>query len=128
MARGELRLVVRHLLNHGRSSEIPALGNECAGEQGAFWEFHDARFQSGSPNVDGQISLARTLGLDVPRFTACMQDQRYQKSLSEDRRIAQEYGVRVQPTFVISSGDQRSIQIGFRNFEQLSAIIDDYLN
>ena len=103
------------------------MGNECAGEQGAFWEFHDARFQSGAFDVAGQISLARTLGLDVPRFTACMNDDRYQTSLSEDRAVAQEYGVSIQPTFVISSGGERTVLIGFKSVAQLSAIIDEYL-
>ena len=104
------------------------MGNECAGEQGAFWEFHDARFQSGAFDVAGQISLAENLGLDVPRFTACMNDNRYQTSLQEDRGIARQYGVSIQPTFVISSGGQRTTLIGFKSVAQLSVIIDDYLN
>ena len=121
-------MVLRHLTNHGRASEIPALGSECAGEQGAFWQFHDARFQSGSSTVEGQIALARTLDLDVPRFTACMEDERYQASLAEDRAAAQAYGVYIQPTFVISSGQEREALVGWRSAEELSAIIDEYLN
>ena len=124
---GQLRLVYRHMTNLGRSSEIMALGAECAGEQGAFWEFHDARYQSPAGDVAAQVSLARSLGLDTDQFSGCMDSQKYWSSLTEDRAAARRYGVSYQPNFVVSGDGEHTKLFGFRSAEQLSAIIDQYL-
>ena len=116
------------MTNLGRSSEIMALGAECAGEQGAFWEFHDARYQNRAGDIAGQVSLARTLGLDTDQFSSCMNSQKYWSSLREDRSLAREYGLSYQPNFVISSGGEFEIRLGYRTAAQLSEVIDEYLN
>ena len=120
--------MLRHRTSFGPASKIMSLGTECAGEQDAFWPFHDARIRNGSSNVAGQISLARDLGLNVSQFTACMEEQRYQTSLEEDRAAAQAYGVSTQPAFIISSGGQSIKRIGWLTPEQLGPIIDELLN
>ena len=85
--------MLRHRTTFGPASKIMSLGTECAGEQDKFWEFHDARIRNGSSSVAGQISLAGDLGLNVSQFTACMEEERYQTFLAEDRAAAQTYGV-----------------------------------
>lgn len=104
-----------------------ALGAECAGEQGAFWEFHDARYRRPAGDIAGQVSLARSLGLDADRFSGCMNSQKYWSSLREDRAAARRYGISYQPNFVISGGGEQTKLFGFRSAAQLSAIIDQYL-
>ena len=116
------------MTNLGRASEIMALGAECAGEQGAFWQFHDARYQNRAGDIAGQVSLARTLGLDTDQFSSCMNSQKYWSSLREDKAIAREYGISYQPNFVISGGGEHTKLFGFRSAEQLSVVIDQYLN
>ena len=128
MDSGQLKLVYRHTVNLGRSSEIMALGAECAGEQGAFWEFHDARYQSRAGDIAGQVSLASSLGLDTDQFSGCMNSQKYWSSLAEDRALARGYGLAYQPNFVISSGGEFEIRIGYRTAVQLSEVIDKYLD
>ena len=120
--------MLRHRTTFGRASTIMSLGAECAGEQGAFWLFHDARIRNGSSSVAGQISLAGDLGLNVSQFTACMEEERYQTFLAEDRAAAQAYGVLTQPAFIISSGGESTKLIGWKSADQLSAVIDEYLN
>ena len=123
-----MKLVLRHRTTFGPASKIMSLGTECAGEQDKFWEFHDARIRNGSSNIPGQISLAGDLGLNVSQFTACMEEERYQTFLAEDRAAAQSYGVFNQPAFIISSGGESTKRIGWQSAEQLSAVIDEYLN
>ena len=120
--------MLRHRTSFGRASVIMSLGTECAGEQDAFWPFHDARIRNGSSNVAGQISLAKDIGLNVSQFTTCMEEQRYQTSLEEDRAAAQAYGVFGQPVFVISSGGEWEKLVGWKSAVQLSAVIDEFLN
>ena len=116
------------MTNLGRASEIMALGAECAGEQGAFWEFHDARYRSSAGDVAGQVSLARTLGLDTDQFSGCMNSQKYWSSLREDRSLARGYGLSYQPNFVISSDGEFTKLFGYRTAAQLSEVIDEYLD
>ena len=120
--------MLRHRTTFGPASRIMSLGTECAGEQDAFWSFHDARIANGSSNVAGQVSLARDLGLNVSQFTACMEEERYQTSLEEDRAAGQANGIFTQPAFIISSGGESTKLIGWKSAEQLSAVIDEYLN
>lgn len=105
-----------------------ALGAECAGEQGAFWEFHDARYRSPAGDIAGQVSLARSLGLNADQFSGCMSSQKYWSSLAEDRALARGYGLSYQPNFVISSGGEFEIRFGYRTTAQLSEVIDEYLD
>ena len=120
--------MLRHRISFGPASVAMSLGTECAGEQGAFWSFHDARIQSGSGTVAGQVSLAGSLGLDVPEFTACMEEKRYQKFLDEDVAAAQANGISYQPAFVISGGGESVKRISWLTADQLGEIIDELLN
>ena len=120
--------MLRHRTTFGPASRIMSLGTECAGEQDKFWEFHDARIRSGSGSVQGQISLAQTLGLNVPQFTACMEEQRYQNSWKKTEPPRQTNGIFTQPAFIISSGGQSVKRIGSLTAGQLGPIIDELLN
>ena len=77
---GRVKMEYRHYAVLGPESRLMAQGTECAGAQGAFWEYHDAIFQERSRErgVQGQIARANTLGLDVPKFTACMENETYE--------------------------------------------------
>lgn len=104
-----------------------ALGAECAGEQGAFWEFHDARYRNPAGDIASQISLARSLGLDADQFSGCINTQKYWSNLTEDRAAARSYGISYQPNFVVSAGGESTKLFGFRTAAQLSEVIDQYL-
>ena len=122
-------MVYRHYAVLGSESRTIAQGSECAGEQGAFWEYHDHVFQdrSGGRGIEGQISRAETLGLDVPQFTACMENAAYESIVAGDLEQAREDGVTTQPTIFVVSGDQMTKFVGARSFDEVSAVIDEYL-
>ena len=126
---GRVKIEYRHYAVLGNESRFMALGSECAGEQGAFWKYHDAIFQERSRErgVQGQIARANTLGLDVPKFTACMENETYEHNVVGDLAQAREDGVTTQPTIFILSGDQMTKFVGPRAFNVVSAVIDEYL-
>ena len=126
---GRVKMEYRHYAVLGPESRLMAIATECAGEQGAFWQYHDAIFQERSRErgVQGQIARADTLGLDVPKFTACMENETYNNIVDGDLAQAKEDGVTTQPTIFILSGDQMTKFVGARAFDVVSAVIDEYL-
>ncbi|HYL55086.1 MAG TPA: thioredoxin domain-containing protein, partial [Gemmatimonadales bacterium] len=64
-------------------SRYAALAAQCAGEQGKFWEMHDQLFsnhqwaQTGKNPASLFRDFARTIGLDVDKYDACVESQRY---------------------------------------------------
>lgn len=103
---GELRIEWRDLTVFGEDSERAALAAHAAGQQGAFWEFHDALF------VDGQVSsdlteaaltgVAGELGLDVAQFTEGLSSPETARAVAENQQLGIDLGVYSTPVFFIN--------------------------
>jgi predicted DsbA family dithiol-disulfide isomerase len=66
-----------------------AVAAECAGEQGAFWEYHDKLFaETGDLDETKLVDLAKSLGLDEARFTTCLNSTRPHQQVEADLREA----------------------------------------
>lgn len=77
---------------------------ECAGGQGRFWPMHDLLFEKQQHLKLAQLQdYARTLGLDMPRFTAEMDDEIYLQRVREHQRSGDASGVRATPTFYVNN-------------------------
>lgn len=75
----------------------------AAGEQGKFWEMHDLIFAGqGVIRRDDLIQKATQLGLDVKRFIADIDGDRFQKILADDKAEAARLGVTGTPTFFVN--------------------------
>ena len=125
VARGQVRIVYRHLAFLGPESQWAAEASECAEEQGRFWEFHDRLFASQAGENRGAFSKANLkrigeeLGLDRS-FAACVDSDRYAQRVRDETKAGQDKGVRATPTLFVQD---RKIE-GAATFEQLRAIID----
>ncbi len=85
-----------------------ALAAQCGGEQGKFWEMHDQLFQHHEWAQTGKNpralfrDFAKTIGLDLVKYDACTDGQRYagriQASLEEGERA----GVQGTPSFFVN--------------------------
>ena len=96
----------------------------CAGEQGAYWEYHDALF-SGTfgLNRDGYSLSADALGLDSVALLQCLDSGRYADEVMHDWNEGRSLGVTGTPTFFING----TRLIGAQPLEMFTAIIDDEL-
>ncbi len=120
----QIRFVYRDFPIFGDSSVAAAEAAACAGEQGHYWEFHDAIFS-------GQYELGRAayeqyaadLGLDTAAFSACLENRTYQGEVMADYNAGVNVGVQSTPTFFING----RIVIGALPFENFKAIIDEEL-
>jgi protein-disulfide isomerase len=89
-------------------SRLSALAGQCAGEQGKFWEMADGLYQRQSDwgrnpkNPTGLFrDLARSAGVDVDKFDACMDGNRYAGRIEASRQEGIARNVTGTPTFFI---------------------------
>jgi protein-disulfide isomerase len=84
--------------------EVAAEASECADEQGAFWEYHDALFDNfqAYSTIDDYVTLAESQGLDADQFRECMESNKYRDEIVGDYNHGREYGVSGTPTFFIN--------------------------
>lgn len=76
----------------------------AAGEQGKFWEMHDALFADQRlATPEGVLDLATRLGLDVARFQADMASARVTERVERDKDQGRALGVDGTPTFFVGS-------------------------
>lgn len=121
---GKVRLIYRHLIQLGDGSLRAAEANECAGDQGKFWEMRSLIYQSQSDlyaNIDqGLGKLAEALQLDSGAFGQCMQAGTHRAAIEADHDAATKAGIRSRPVFEING--QRLI--GFQPYDLFSKQID----
>lgn len=87
---------------------------ECAGAQGKFWQMHDLLFENQLHlKQHDLIRYAERLQLDMPRFTAEMDDAIYLQRVREHQRSGEFSGVRATPTFFVN-GRIQDVSFGLR--------------
>lgn len=109
IAPGKLRWRYRDFpLPTHRYSRYAALAAQCAGEQGKFWEMHDQLFehhqwaQTGKNPRSLFQDFARAVGLDLDKYDACMDGQRYAGRIEASVQEGEAAGVRGTPSFYVN--------------------------
>ena len=80
----------------------------CAGEQGRFWEMHDAIFadhswaQTGKKPARLFNAMAERSGVDLAAYKACMQSNRFAARIEAARQEGDARGVGGTPTFFVN--------------------------
>lgn len=124
---GTVRLEYRDVILFGEESENAALGARAAGEQGLYWEFHDAVAQSapdsGHPDMPRErvLELAEQVGVpDLDQFEADLDSADLRAAMAADQQEAASIGVRSTPTFLVNTTPVVGAQ-PIEVFEQLVA-------
>jgi protein-disulfide isomerase len=108
------------LRNHAQAMGA-AQAARCAGEQGHFWEYHDALLSAQarlSPYM--LVNLAGQLGLDAASFGACVSEGRYQDAIRADMAAGARAGASGTPTFFVNGHPLR----GAPSYAQFAATIE----
>jgi protein-disulfide isomerase len=115
MARFEQR--VRFVFRHFPLEEVhphalrAAEAAECAAGQGKFWQMHDLLFEKQNHLEMARLpEYARSLGLDMARFTAEMDDEIYLQRVREHQQSGRASGVRATPGFFL---DGRLVDVSY---------------
>lgn len=127
----DLKLEFHHYpLPVDANSVTAALAAQAAGEQGRYWEMHDALFENQSRWVgrgDAMAvfsSMAAEIGLDPDRFTADLLRPDVQSGVILDREQGERLGVRGTPTFFINN---QRLEVLPQSLDQFEAIIRSLL-
>jgi protein-disulfide isomerase len=97
---------------------------EAAGAQGKFWEMHDLLFENQRHLKSHQLqNYAQSLGLDMARFTAELDDEVYRQRIREHQKSAHDSGVRGTPTFFVN-GKVQDVTFGMQQlFDTVEALL-----
>ena len=94
----------------------------CAHDQGKFWQLSKLLFENQQALSVGDIkNYASQAGLDVARFSQCLDSDKYREEVLADMRAGQAVGVTGTPAFFING----RMLSGAASFEQFAEIIDD---
>ena len=93
----------------------------CAGEQGAYWQYHDALFsQKYGLGEAAYQKYAVELGLDTSAFAQCQTEDRYSSQISSDVDFASGLGISSTPTFFING----IALVGAQPYDVFKQVID----
>jgi protein-disulfide isomerase len=101
---GQIRLAFKHFpLDFHANARLAHQAALAAGEQGRFWEMHDAIFAN-QQNMKREDFMrhANLLGLDMPRFIAALDSEAAKTAVDADRQEGARLGVSGTPTFFIN--------------------------
>jgi len=100
----QIRIVYRHLPLTSIHPDAFAAAEAamCAGEQDAFWQYHEKLFSSEVLGTEVYAQYAQELELDMATFEACMTEHRYQQAIQKDSDFALQLGISSTPTFFIN--------------------------
>ncbi len=100
-----IRFVYRDLpvVGGGQVGLEAAQAANCAGDQGAYWEFHDA-LMSGRYGLSRQAYLqyAADLALDAAALEECLDSRYHEQEVLADRAYALQWGIGSTPTFFVN--------------------------
>lgn len=122
---GKIRLVYRHLplTSIHPDAFSAAEAAMCAGEQDAYWQYHEKLFGGDSLGNSIYIRYAQDLGLNMDTFEACLSDRKYQEVVEADSNFAIDLGIRSTPTFFING----LAVVGAQPLEVFQQVIDQEL-
>ena len=87
-----------------------AYATDCAGQQGLFWELSRLVFKNQKYLSAKDLEfLAEQVGVDMPKFKACLQDEKIKAGVTSDINAADVIGLTGTPSvYVKGIGDQKS--------------------
>ncbi len=115
---GKVRYVAREfpLASIHKDAQRAAQAALCAGEQGKYWELRDKIFRNRSRLGAADLEeYARSVGVQVESWKACLSSGRYEKKVAVDLRDGSRLGINGTPSFAIGltdPNDPDSITVG----------------
>ena len=128
---GRIRLAFRDFAFLGQESLEAAAAARCAGQQGAYWRYHDLLFASqqgenqgafAAPNL---ISIAGFAGLDRQAFAACMNDSAVRTAVTAETEAGRALGVASTPSVNVVGPMGTTLLKGVPGFVGIDAAIEE---
>jgi len=122
---GKIRVVFKNQpLPFHDNAKPAAMAGLAANEQGKFWEMHDKMFANQTAlSKDNLESYAKEIGLDMGKYKAAIDTNKFDKQIAEDSAEGNRVGANGTPTFFING---RQL-VGAQPIEAFKSVIDDEL-
>jgi len=121
----QIRFVYRDFPITSAESIVAAQAANCAGKQGAYWEFHNELLAGDlGLGAEAYSAYAQRLSLDPETLAACIAGGEEQAEVESDARAAAALGVSGTPTFFINGIPL----VGAQPLTQFRSVIDGELN
>jgi protein-disulfide isomerase len=123
---GKAQVVFRQFPFLGPESLVAAQASQCAADQGAFWDYHDALFTAQGAENSGVFSNARlkeiagSLNLDTAAFATCLDSGLHSASVAAEKADGVDLGVKGTPTFFVNGKRVED----WRDYGAFAAMID----
>lgn len=115
-----VKIVLKNLpLGMHQFADPAARAALAAGEQGKFWEFHDALFAQPALNDKAIEDIGVKLGLKMDQFKSDMASPKIRQRVDQDMMDAQKAGVTGTPTIFVNGHPLRE-----RTIEALQEKVD----
>ncbi len=81
---------------------------ECASRQGMFWEFHDLVFERQDQwkelmnSMSAFDGISKEIGLDTAQLNACLNDQKVDQIIEQNKASGSQQGVKSTPSYFIN--------------------------
>ena len=120
-----IKFVYRHFPLQNHPNARPAAeASACAAEQDKFWPYHDRLFANPTQLAAEDLKHhATAVGLDLSRFSTCVDSHKYRKLVEADIAAGSALGVTGTPAFFING---RSLD-GAQPLEVFKRLIDEEL-
>ena len=113
---GKVNLVFKDFPLNGPDSILAAEASYCADDQGKYWEYHDELYTNWAGERTGWITrdslnqFAQTVELDLEKFNACLDENKYLKRVLELEKFGRDIGIDATPSFLVFN-DEKVIKI-----------------
>jgi len=131
---GKVRYVFRDMPSPSRGQAVyAAIAANCAGEQGKYFDMHRILFENASRLENkSYVRFAKKLGLDIPKFEACLVDEKQLSEIGKDIEDGQHLGVRGTPTFFVGKIKGNAIEnpkaiVGAQPYRAFKQVLDEAL-
>ena len=100
----DVMLAYRYFPVESHPRAVPAaIAAECAGEQGAFWEYHDRLYAEGGDVSDARlVAIAEALKLDQGKFSECRNSAQAREAVEMSRNDAIKNGLEGAPALFLN--------------------------
>lgn len=128
---GKVQLVFMDFPLNGDASVKAAIASHCAGDQDAYWQYHDVLYDNWGGENTGWITddslegFAASINLDQETFDACIDSDKYRDRVIESYAYGQSKGIDSTPSFLISDGDKVFKIRGAQPLDVFIRVIDE---
>lgn len=130
---GQIKVTIKHFpLSFHAHAKDAAIGAECAGEQGKYWEYVDAVFENQSGLGDGGIDFlkeqASSIGLNEGEFSSCLTSGNFDAKINQHYSDSIKAGAQGTPYSLLVKPGQEPVTInGAQPIETVKGIVDGLL-